>query len=236
MNPKNPIAHLIHLWRSRFGRTLGVLLSLLPISGLLLTLAGLWIFLEVADEVLEKQTETLDKALMLSIQQFQMPFLTGVMQAFSIVGGTVFVTLLCLILGAIFWFGQRRTLFVTFAITAIGGTGLNLLTKLFFKRDRPQLWTLVSGDPRTTSFPSGHAMMALIVYGFIGYLLARHFKRWRIAIALSTLLFVAIIGFSRLYLGIHWPTDVVAGQAAGLTWLSACLLGYEIRQQRHIST
>ena len=85
-----------------------------------------------------------------------------------------------------------------------------------FDRDRPELWKLVDSKTHTSSFPSGHAMMSLVIYGLIGYLLAVRLPRWRWWIAIGTILIVTIIGFSRLYLGIHWPTDVAAGYAAGL--------------------
>ena len=87
------------------------------------------------------------------------------------------VTLVCLGLGAAFWIKRRKIEFTTLAIAAIGTVCMNLLVKLVFKRDRPKLWELVSGDPRTSSFPSGHAMMSLVIYGLIGYLLASRFPR-----------------------------------------------------------
>jgi len=227
------IASIIQIWRSQTNKPLFWKLSILPISGIILTIVGLWVFLEIADEVLEKQTQVIDKTLMLLVKQLHSPLLDWVMRGASIIGGTVVVTLICLILGAIFWVRQQRVYFTTLAITAIGGIGLNLLIKQLFDRQRPQLWQLTTGELNTSSFPSGHAMLSVVIYGFIGYLLAHHFRRWRWWIVSLIIVLIVLIGFSRVYLGVHWFTDIVAGQAAGLTWLMACLLNLEIYRRYH---
>lgn len=74
-------------------------------------------------------------------------------------------------------------------------------------------------------------MMSLVIYGLIGYLLASRFPRWRWIFS-GTILLITAIGFSWLYLGIHWPTDVLAGYAAGLIWLAASILYLEVRYKR----
>ena len=227
------IASIIQIWRSQTNKPLFWKLSILPISGIILTIVGLWVFLEIADEVLEKQTQVIDKTLMLLVKQLHSPLLDWVMRGASIIGGTVVVTLICLILGTIFWVRQQRVYFTTLAINAIGGIGLNLLIKQLFDRQRPQLWQLTTGELNTSSFPSGHAMLSVVIYGFIGYLLAHHFRRWRWWIVSLIIVLIVLIGFSRVYLGVHWFTDIVAGQAAGLTWLMACLLNLEIYRRYH---
>lgn len=222
------IESIIAIWRSQANQPLFWKLSIIPMVGVILTIVGLWGFLEIADEVLDQQTQAIDQMLMLLVKKLHSPFLDWLMHGASIIGGTVVVTLICLILGAIFWGQKQRVYFTALAITAIGGTGLNLLIKQLFNRQRPKLWKLVAGEPHTSSFPSGHAMLSLVIYGFIAYLLARHFRRWRWWIVSLIIVLIALIGFSRVYLGIHWPTDIVAGQAAGLTWLMACLLNLEL--------
>ena len=227
------IASVIQIWRSQATKPLFWKLSIIPILGVILTVAGLWVFLEIADEVLEDQTQAIDKTLMLLVERLHSPLLDWVMRGASIIGGTVVVTLICLILGAIFWRRKQRVYFTALAITAIGGTGLNLLIKQLFDRQRPQLWQITTGEPNTSSFPSGHAMLSLVIYGFICYLLARHFRRWRWWIVSLIIGLIVLIGFSRVYLGVHWFTDIIAGQAAGLTWLMACLLNLEIYRRYH---
>ncbi len=91
-----------------------------------------------------------------------------------------------------------------------------------------------SVDVSFYSFPSGHAMVSLVIYGMLSYLLATRFHRKRKSILSVTILLIAAIGLSRLYLGVHWPTDVIAGYAAGLVWLIACIFSLEVWRQRRL--
>jgi undecaprenyl-diphosphatase len=104
------------------------------------------------------------------------------------------------------------------------------LLKLLFGRARPALWDRII-HVGLHSFPSGHAMVSIVIYGFIGYILAKQFPQWRGRIFALTFVLIVAIGFSRLYLGVHWPTDVVAGYAAGLVWLIACIQRLELPQK-----
>jgi membrane-associated phospholipid phosphatase len=78
--------------------------------------------------------------------------------------------------------------------------------KLFFGRARPALWKHIINVGQH-SFPSGHAMVSIVIYGFIGYLLAKQCPQWRLRIYALTVVLIAAIGFSRLYLGVHWLTE-----------------------------
>lgn len=110
------------------------------------------------------------------------------------------------------------------------GCLLNDVLKSFFQRHRPQF-----PNPFVTeaswSFPSGHAMGSLIGYGLLAYLLWMAVPRMRLAIAMGTALLVSAIGFSRLYLGAHYFSDVIAGYAAGIVWLSVSISGIEMLQR-----
>lgn len=116
---------------------------------------------------------------------------------------------------------------LVFLFLAVGGAAfLNLLLKLIFLRSRPaypQGLLVVSG----LSFPSGHAMISLAFYGAVAYLAFSILKnRWsKLLVAVAALAVSALIGFSRLYLGVHDLTDVLAGWAAGGLWLAICILG-----------
>jgi len=105
-------------------------------------------------------------------------------------------------------------------ITLVGGRLLNMQLKQLFDRQRPNFADPLAVEPGG-SFPSGHAMMAMLGYGFLVLLLWPRLpsRRARIALAASTVVYVLLIGFSRLYLGVHYPSDVIAGYTMGSVWL-----------------
>lgn len=112
-------------------------------------------------------------------------------------------------------------------IVVIGGGKLvNILLKDLFNRPRP-VWNGVFATESTPAFPSGHAMMSLLTYGFLVFLLWRavHHRPARVALIGGTAVLVGLIGFSRVYLGVHYPTDVIGGYVMGGAWLSLCLIG-----------
>jgi undecaprenyl-diphosphatase len=122
------------------------------------------------------------------------------------------------------------------AITSAGGALLNQLLKFHFVRQRPDLKAAVL-DAMGYSFPSGHAMSGTIILGALAYLAARSIRQWRSkSAALAALATLALaIGISRLYLGVHWASDVGAGFAAGLLWVTATTTGYELFRQYRLS-
>ncbi|MEP0871465.1 phosphatase PAP2 family protein [Trichocoleus desertorum AS-A10] len=224
-------AQIIRAWRDRVGPKLLPLLSTVRLGGLVLAGLALWGFAEIADEVLEKETQAFDTTILLSLRELHNPLLDRLMIAITFLGEPTELTIMSLALGAwLLWRGQRSEA-TTLAIAAAGAAGLNVLLKDVFARARPALWARIV-DVRYYSFPSGHAMLSVVVYGLLGYLLATHFKRWRVGILISIAVLIAAIGFSRLYLGVHWPTDVLAGYAAGLVWLLTCILSIEIWRHR----
>ncbi|MGH8002062.1 MAG: phosphatase PAP2 family protein [Brasilonema sp.] len=176
----------------------------------------------------------LDERILLAIQKLHTPLLDRVMLGITFLGDPVFLLLICLGLGMGLLRYKRRTQATTLSIAAIGAVGLNVFLKLLFGRARPDLWNWII-DVGQHSFPSGHAMVSTVIYGFIGYILAKEFPQWQGRIFALTVVLIVAIGFSRLYLGVHWPTDVVAGYAAGLVWLIACIKRADLRQKYHSS-
>ncbi|WP_342746009.1 phosphatase PAP2 family protein [Brunnivagina elsteri] len=108
------------------------------------------------------------------------------------------------------------------------------LLKELFTRTRPSLWKHII-DVGHYSFPSGHAMISLVIYGFISYVLAKEYPQYKKQIYAATTLLILTIGFSRLYLGVHWATDVIAGYAAGLLWLIVCTRNLESANTNKLS-
>ncbi len=157
---------------------------------------------------------------------------SAVFTAITAAGGSVSMGGLVLVVVAAFLARRRRRWAAYLALTAVGGVLLNQLLKRHFVRPRPDLASAVLGATGY-SFPSGHAMSATIVLGALGYLAARSARSWAVkSAAFSAFATLALaIGVSRLYLGVHWASDVVAGFAAGALWVTAATTGYELVRQ-----
>lgn len=203
------------------------LLLKVRIGGLLLAGFSLWVFAQIAEEVLEAESYAFDTNILLTVRSWHSPLLDIAMLGITFIGDPLVLLIICLILGAWLVRRKQKSEATTLAVAAIGAIGLNVLLKQLFSRDRPALWDRVV-DVGQYSFPSGHAMVSMVIYGFIGYILATRYRRQQLWIIGLTTLLVTAIGFSRLYLGVHWPTDIIAGYAAGLVWLIACISSSKI--------
>jgi undecaprenyl-diphosphatase len=172
----------------------------------------------------------LDTTILLLIQKLHSPLLNRLMLGITSLANPECLLLICLGMEANLLYYKRPLEAVTFGTAAVGAIGLNYWLKMLFVRARPALWNWII-DVAHYSFPSGHAMVSMVIYGFIGYILAKQFPQWRRPIITLTVALIVAIGFSRLYLGVHWPTDVAAGYAVGLVWLITCILSLELWQQ-----
>lgn len=173
-----------------------------------------------------------DHALATSLHERAAPGLITVMRVLTWLGLQGLWVLL--VLTGLALVMRRRWLLLTFLVTSwTGGVLINTVTKAIFVRPRPNF-----DAPLATamfySFPSGHAMFSAIVYGMLAFLLARQTKNvWlRVLIVAAAAALVALVGFSRLYLGVHYFSDVAAGVLLGLAWLALCILGMEIASER----
>ena len=201
--------------KRRFG-----FLSLSLLLGLTAAIATLIFFGWLTDEVLEGETHQFDETTRAAVHQLASPLLTTIMRGVSFVGSTLALTI-----GTIFvvvqfamrkW-GREAKLF---AITMIGAGLLNVTLKLAFKRPRPVPFFSLT-PPETYSFPSGHALTSACFFGALAAILTAQVKSRRVRLivwVVCTLMFV-LIGFSRIYLGVHYTTDVIAGFAAALIWI-----------------
>lgn len=164
-----------------------------------------------------------DRAFSLWVHAHAHTWLDAAMQAVTH-GGDGWTLLMVLLLCGGFLLLQRHK---REAVSLLCAFGLSLLLnprlKLFFQRDRPQLWATLIPRPSDFSFPSGHAMGAMTVYGLAALLLARAYPQQQRAIWLSAAAWIGLIGFSRVYLGVHWLSDVLAGFICGaaLIWILA---------------
>lgn len=213
--------HLLFRALSWIGRhELGTLVVLALVAG------GLWVFAELADEVVEGETHRFDTAVLLALRSADdpsdpigPPWVQEMVRDFTALGGNAVLTFLVLaVTGLMLLYRKRRaTLLMLGAV--IGGAVASTLLKRGFDRPRPDL---VPHDSYVTSasFPSGHSMLSAVVYLTLAVMLASVQPRWsmRAYLLIVAVLLVVAIGASRVYVGVHWPTDVMAGWAAGTVW------------------
>jgi undecaprenyl-diphosphatase len=193
----------------------------LLLGALLIAGTALFVFGWLAEEMLEGDTRQFDAFVRTAVHQFATPGLTRVMQVFSFFGSVVAVTAMCLAAICVsLYYGRTRTA-VMLAITMAGVAALDVALKLAFHRPRPVAF--VGGTPSTYSFPSGHALGSLCFYGMLAAILAERARRRgaKFCIWMTAVFLVGMIGFSRIYLGVHYPSDVIAGYCAAVAWVGA---------------
>lgn len=207
-------------------------LGLVLILGVAVALAGTWAFAEVAEAVRAGVTQPFDEAVLRALDQLQAPWIETVMLEITSLGNGTVVVVMALVAGTLLWITRHRYSAVLLGTATVGATLLSLVLKSIFDRPRPPEVTWGT-HVVTSSFPSGHATSAIVVYATIAYLVARLQRRWwarAVTLALAALA-ILLIAASRLFLGVHYPTDVAAGLAIGLAWAGFCMALLEAVQR-----
>lgn len=181
-------------------------------------------FVELADEVLEGEATPVDRAIAQWIHRFDAAALLAAMRVVTWLGSGWVLVPVIVAIAAWALARRHRALAATLVLVGAAGQLLNVLLKLLFGRPRPDLVSIIMVPP-SFAFPSGHAMLSTIVYGTAAFVAARLAPRLRRPLALATPLLVLLVGLSRVVLGVHWTTDVLAGWAAGGIVLAAALVG-----------
>lgn len=226
---------ILTFWRRRVGHHITPLLTVVRLVGLVTAAIALWGFAELAETVMHDQTRSFDINALLAIHRLQAPWLTPIMLFLTDIGDPTVLVIVAAIMSLVLLAQHQRSQAMTVTIGGVGALGLNLLLKRLFERSRPELWSRVV-EVKFYSFPSGHAMLSIVMYGLLGYLLASYYQKYRNLIIVVMSFLIALIGFSRLYFGVHWLTDIIAGYAAGFVWLMTCILSLEIwRHRRELS-
>ena len=178
-----------------------------------------WAFIELTDEVVEGESRAFDRIVLLWIHSTFPGWLEGPIRIITALGYYWVVVPLLAVAVAFFYRKGWRLSAVLLVVSTAGSIVLTTVLKGVFERARPELFD--SGYQATFySFPSGHATVAVGFYGMLTLVLAYRLRgtaRW--ALVILGILVVLLIGFSRLYLGVHYPTDVLAGYLAALLWL-----------------
>jgi undecaprenyl-diphosphatase len=183
---------------------------------------ALILFVWLGREVALGEAMRLDAPIREAVHARSSPALTAVMRGVSLIGSEVVLVPLGVIL--VWWLvaAKRKRAAVVFGVAALGAEGIDQILKLLFNRPRPEPFFGLA-SPITRSFPSGHAMVSCCFFGVLAAILAARepSRLKRMAIFAGAALLVALMGFSRVYLGYHYPTDVLAGYAAAVIWLAA---------------
>lgn len=169
----------------------------------------------LADDILDKETLRFDVPILLWLHARSSPVWDRVFLAVTEAGGFPGTAVIG-ILGALRLWRQKRIRAGWFWGLSIAGAGLlNMVVKLFFRRERPALWASISPE-HDYSFPSGHSMLSASVA--LAILLLLWPTKWRVPALLFAMAWPISVGLSRLYIGVHFPSDVLAGWCAGLAW------------------
>lgn len=214
--------------------------ELATLIAIIVTAVGLLAFGVIAGEVLDGDTGAFDRRLLLALRVPGNPtdpigptWFEETMRDITALGSTGVLGIMVLVVFGFLWMAERRHAAWLVLGAVVSGLAMSQLAKLGFSRPRPDLvphGTVV----HTASFPSGHATMSALIYLTLGALLARTQARRRIKVYVLTVavLLALLVGISRIYLGVHWPTDVLAGWALGAAWATGSWLTMVWLQQR----
>jgi undecaprenyl-diphosphatase len=198
--------------------------------GLLISAVFVWVFGGMTEDILTGDPLVeVDRWVQSRVHYFQSSLTTDFMMACTALGGKKMLTASTLLVLIYLAFIRRFADLITYLAAMVGGSLLVTILKTVVHRSRPQagISLIQSGG---WSFPSGHAMMSIIFYGMLAYLLIRNMQSWKLKVITlaSTGFIIFMIGLSRLYLEVHYLSDVLAGYVGGLFWLTMAITGIEI--------
>lgn len=231
----------LHLWGDAIYRGLRALLvvahnfyaavGIFLIAGALVAIGGTWGFARVAALMREGTTQRFDDAVLRWIAGHQISWLEQTMLELTMLGNGAPIGATVAIAALFLWLTRHRYSALLLIVATAGGLVLNTILKTAYERPRPGVFPW-GQEVVTYSFPSGHAMSAAVVYGTVAYLAARLQKRQlhRVLTLAAAGLIIALISISRMYLGVHYPSDVLAGVTIGLAWAAFCMATLEALQ------
>ncbi len=207
-------------------------LGIFLVAGLLVAAVGTALFVGLASHVQSGSTQAFDESVIRWLWARHTRSLDAVMVEITALGTGTVVLMIVAVAGLFLVLTQHKYSAILLLASTFGGLVLNGVLKLGFNRPRPSIF-VPSVNTVSSSFPSGHAMNATIVYVTVGYLAARlHKRKWaRWLVMAAAFAVIALIAFSRLYLGVHYPSDVLAGFVIGLAWAAFCMATLEAIQK-----
>ncbi|MEO5498987.1 MAG: phosphatase PAP2 family protein [Candidatus Saccharimonadales bacterium] len=191
----------------------------------------IFLFINLADEVRDNDTLVFDEMILRTVNGFETPLLDAVTVGLTQLGGVVGVTVLTVGLATLLYTRKMRQR-AAILVTGVGGAAfLNILLKTVFQRDRPELWERIVTE-NSFSFPSGHAMASSALA--LSIIVIFWPTRWRWIAVIGSLVYVIIIAFTRLYLGVHYPTDIVAGWMVSAAWIGSIVVAVNYRKWKSL--
>lgn len=201
--------------------------------GVSLLMVAAWLFGEVAEEMVEGDTQHVDTAVSRWFEVNHIAWVTRFMFFITEWHSAAGILAMTALLAVHFWRKREHYWLLAMLLAIPGGMAVNVMLKHSFQRARPVFETPLV-ELTTYSFPSGHAASSTLFYGFVAaYLLVRVVGwRQRLGIVAAALLMVLLVGASRVYLGAHYPTDILAAMCSGLAWLAICITGVSTFRRR----
>lgn len=212
------------------------------IIALLLLVVSVWAFIELADLVMAGRTTRFDEWAVRAMRRADDPaepigpgWLSEVGRDLTALGGIAFLTLLTATIAGFLWLKRMYGAMALVVAATLSGLVVSLILKQTFDRPRPELVPHLS-RVYTSSFPSGHAMLSATVFLTLGTLLGRfvHERVLKAYFLIVAVTLSVLVGVSRVYMGVHYPTDVLTGWVAGLAWALTCWLIARFMQRRHM--
>lgn len=224
-------------WLTIFGETLANVYEYLGawlLGGLALALCAILFFTWLASEVLEGETLAFDEGVRAFIHGHASSSLTFIMQLVTRLGSVSWLIVLGISVAVSFIVAKWWRGVALFTVAMAGAITLNITLKLIFRRVRPDSY-FETPLPSSFSFPSGHALLSLCFYGIVASIIASRLssRTARLLTWTGAALIVGFIGFSRVYLGVHYPTDVLASYAVALAWVVMVFAGDHLYGRRN---
>ena len=201
------------------------------LASLAASMLALFLFSWLAEQVFQHHAHRFDDSVRAFVHQFSSPAMTRAMVVTSMLGSEVLAAAFVVAL-IIFVRMRWRRAALWLVVSMAGGLLLNVTLKYTFHRARPV--PFFGALPHSYSFPSGHSLMSFCLYAVLAGLLSRriHSSALQVTVWMVAALLILLIGLSRVYLGVHYPTDVLAGYAAAAVWVTALLTADRFRKHR----
>ena len=210
----------------------------------LVCVAGLWMFIEISDEITEAETQSIDTYLLTSLREpvdLEKPigpqWGKEVARDVTALGSKFVLSLVVLVVAGFLFLKKRYGQAWLIVISSLAGVLLTVGLKMLFVRERPDVvphFVMAT----THSYPSGHTMMSSVIYLSLSTMIAhlQDHKRLKVYCILIALVIAFLVGFSRVYLGVHYPTDVLAGWSIGLAWAAFCWIMFRYLNDQFLTS